>query len=87
MSDRMTTVRIFIDRKDEYRWRLVAKNGRIIADSGEGYIRERDAIRAAKRFVIVIQQEVVRIESLTGDTRMMIAAAHRTTPVRFGPRR
>jgi uncharacterized protein YegP (UPF0339 family) len=25
------------DAKGEWRWRLVAANGRIIADSGEGY--------------------------------------------------
>jgi uncharacterized protein YegP (UPF0339 family) len=25
------------DKKGEHRWRLVARNGRILADSGEGY--------------------------------------------------
>jgi len=34
--------------KDGYRWRLVAKNGEIIADSGEAYTRRPDARRAAK---------------------------------------
>jgi uncharacterized protein YegP (UPF0339 family) len=29
---------IFKDSKGEYRWRLKAANGRIIADSGEGYV-------------------------------------------------
>jgi uncharacterized protein len=28
---------IFKDRKGEYRWRLRARNGEIIADSNEGY--------------------------------------------------
>lgn len=28
---------VFEDAAGEYRWRLVASNGRIIADSGEGY--------------------------------------------------
>lgn len=28
---------VFIDEAGEWRWRLVAANGRIIADSGEGY--------------------------------------------------
>jgi len=39
------------DQKGEWRWRLVASNGRIIADSGEGYKYESDClddIRAVK---------------------------------------
>ena len=31
---------IFQDRKGEYRWRLRARNGEIIADSNEGYSRK-----------------------------------------------
>jgi uncharacterized protein YegP (UPF0339 family) len=38
---------IFEDRAGEYRWRLVASNGRIIADSGEGYGSKSDAREAA----------------------------------------
>ena len=30
-------VQVYQDRKSEWRWRLIAKNGRILADSGEGY--------------------------------------------------
>jgi uncharacterized protein YegP (UPF0339 family) len=30
------------DAKKEWRWRLKASNGRIIADSGEGYKNEQD---------------------------------------------
>jgi len=30
------------DKKGEWRWRLVASNGRIIADSGEGYKSEKE---------------------------------------------
>jgi uncharacterized protein YegP (UPF0339 family) len=32
--------------KDGWRWRLVATNGRIIADSGEAYVSKRGAERA-----------------------------------------
>jgi uncharacterized protein YegP (UPF0339 family) len=32
-----STFEIFQDNADEWRWRLVASNGNIIADSGEGY--------------------------------------------------
>ena len=30
---------IFKTKKNEWRWRLVAKNGRIVANSGESYKR------------------------------------------------
>lgn len=35
--------------RDGYRWRLVARNGRLIADSGEAYSRKADAKRAVWR--------------------------------------
>ncbi|MFC3957488.1 HVO_2922 family protein [Halovivax cerinus] len=39
------TFEVFRDRADEWRWRLVARNGRIIADSGEGYTSKQGAER------------------------------------------
>ena len=39
---------VYKDSKHEWRWRLIARNGRIVADSGEGYSRRAGAIRAAK---------------------------------------
>ena len=33
----------------EWRWRLWSRNGRIVADSGEGYKRRRDAMRMCER--------------------------------------
>jgi uncharacterized protein len=36
--------------KDGCRWRLVASNGRIVADSGEAYKTEGNARRALKAF-------------------------------------
>jgi len=32
-------LQIYNDTKNEFRWSLIAKNGRIIANSGEGYRR------------------------------------------------
>lgn len=32
----------YIDDRGQWRWRLVAGNGKIIADSGEGYVQEHD---------------------------------------------
>lgn len=40
---------VYKDRSGEWRWRLVAANGRIIADSGEGYTERNDATEAIER--------------------------------------
>lgn len=37
---------LYQDKAGEWRWRLVAKNGRTIADSGEGYATKGGAERA-----------------------------------------
>lgn len=37
MAERKGKVEFFKDKKGEYRWRLKASNGQVIADSGEGY--------------------------------------------------
>ena len=34
----------FKDKKSEYRWRMLADNGRIVADSGEGYKNKTDCL-------------------------------------------
>lgn len=36
---------LFVDRTEEWRWRLVAVNGEIIADSAEGYASKQGAKR------------------------------------------
>ena len=35
---------IFKDKAGEFRWRLVATNGKIVADSGEGYRNKADCL-------------------------------------------
>lgn len=37
------------DAAGEWRWRLVAENGRIVGDSGEGYTRKWSVKRAVRR--------------------------------------
>lgn len=37
------------DAKGEWRWRVTHRNGNIVADSGEGYKKRGDAVRAFKR--------------------------------------
>lgn len=48
-----------ISRKDKkYFWHLLARNGRIIADSGQGYTRRDNAIRAADKFCAIVKGRV-----------------------------
>lgn len=38
----MAAFELYKDKDRQFRWRLRAGNGRIIADSGEGYVRRID---------------------------------------------
>ena len=40
------TYHYYKDASGEWRWRLKAANGKIIADSGEGYQNEQDCLAA-----------------------------------------
>jgi uncharacterized protein YegP (UPF0339 family) len=43
--------RVYQDAAGGWRWRLVAGNGRIVADSAEAYTRKGDATRALETVV------------------------------------
>lgn len=43
----MPRVQPYRDEGGEYRWRRLADNGNIIADSGEGYVNKRDCLEMA----------------------------------------
>lgn len=47
---------------DGWRWRLVARNGRIVADSGEAYARKAGAIRACKAMQAYVLPQIVTVE-------------------------
>lgn len=50
----MLTFNIYQDQAGQYRWRLVAENGRIVADSSEGYVSKSNV----KRIIETIKQDV-----------------------------
>lgn len=50
MATKLHKIEIFKDKKNEYRWRLYSPNGRIMADSGEGYTRRDNLNRAIAGF-------------------------------------
>jgi uncharacterized protein YegP (UPF0339 family) len=53
-----TGFEVYRDRANEWRWRLVHRNGTILADSGEGYTRRNDANRAVDR----LRERVTELE-------------------------
>lgn len=46
---------VYRDKLGGWRWRLRTINGRIIADSGESYTRERDAWRAISTVIATVE--------------------------------
>jgi uncharacterized protein YegP (UPF0339 family) len=48
---RRDRIEVYKDLKGEWRWRIKARNGEIIADSAEGYTRRWSAWRAARRLM------------------------------------
>jgi uncharacterized protein YegP (UPF0339 family) len=42
-------IEVYADNAGEHRWRMKAPNGKIVADSGEGYERRAAAIKAASK--------------------------------------
>jgi len=53
---------LYRDAKGEWRWRLRARNGEVIADSGEGYVRREDCEHG---IALVRQSAEARIEDMT----------------------
>ena len=45
--------------KDGWRWRVKARNGRLIAESGEAYVSDYNARRAFDRFLEIIGDEIL----------------------------
>lgn len=50
---------VYKDKAGEYRWRLLASNGQLTADSGEGYTRRKDAHRAIAALLTAINDTVI----------------------------
>lgn len=44
------------DRKGEWRWHLKARNGRIVAESGEGYRQRQSAVDGAHVAYCLMQE-------------------------------
>ena len=50
---------IYRDRAGQFRWRFIAPNGHMVADSGEGYVTRSNAVRAARRMRVIATDAAV----------------------------
>ncbi len=41
----------YIDKSGQHRWHALSKNGRVVADSGEGYASKGNATKALQKFI------------------------------------
>lgn len=48
---RPARIQFYRDNRKEWRWRIIAVNGKIMADSSEGYKRLSDCRKSAARVV------------------------------------
>ena len=69
----MTKFQLYKDRKGEYRWRLRARNGEIIADSNEGYSSKA----SCKHGIDLVKQQAANAE-VEEQTESQAAQADRT---------
>lgn len=58
---RTYTVEFYKDADEDWRWRMVASNGKIVADSGEGYKRRGTCVKQAHRLFTEHRAGTVRI--------------------------
>ncbi len=65
---------IYRDNADEWRWRLRHRNGRIIADGGEGYASRRNAVEAVDRVRDRVEDGPEMYEDAAGRYRWRLVA-------------
>ena len=53
---------IYQDLRGEWRWRLVADNGRVVADSAEGYVDKFGVNRALRSVMDAVQSPMIAVE-------------------------
>lgn len=63
---------IYRDLKNEYRWRLKANNGEIIAVSGEGYTQKHNAVSSMNLVKnLAYNAEVADLTATNGLSRLL----------------
>ena len=66
----MADFEIYEDFQQEWRWRMIADNGRIMADSAEGYDSASNAHRAVDRFLKIARKATIQntIREIEGES-------------------
>ena len=59
---RTAKLEIYRDARSEWRWRLRASNGRIVANSGEGYRRRASMLRGIECARVLLSGDVPIVE-------------------------
>ena len=57
------TFEIYLDKQKQYRWRLYARNGRIVADSAEGYKNRQGLMKTLSKLASNFLGTVVIIDT------------------------
>lgn len=69
MKNKRLTLRLYRDAKGEFRWTLIASNGRKLADSGEGYKRRKAMERSLTKVLTNQCPFCYSVRALVGDFR------------------
>lgn len=56
----MGRIVVYVDKRDEWRWKAVSTNGRIVADSGEGYTRRHSLNKGLSVAMGILSDKVIR---------------------------
>jgi uncharacterized protein YegP (UPF0339 family) len=54
----MKTLKFYKDKKKQWRWQVIAQNGRILADSGEGYTRRSNAVKGFEAMFEITVEDI-----------------------------
>lgn len=54
--------KVFQDKRDQWRWHLIAGNGRIIADSAESYHNKQDCLKGVDLVKNACQETPVEVD-------------------------
>ncbi len=63
---------IYTDKSNEHRWRALSRNGKCVADSGEGYSSKGNATKALKTFIAEVCKAGV-FTDITDETPKVVA--------------
>lgn len=64
---RLVELQVYEDSSGMWRWRLVSKNRKIVADSAEGYSSKSNAKKAARGLITTIRNRHIHIKTLDSE--------------------